>query len=71
MLSFYSRRPSQLLRLTAVFGGLVFAKLSKLLNQENALSAPCLRSGFGSPQAPSWSKGMLRTGVIRHCHIFV
>jgi hypothetical protein len=49
----------------------VSAKLSKLLNQENALSAPCLRGGFGSPQAPSWSKGMLRTGVISHCHIFV
>jgi hypothetical protein len=69
MLSFYSRRPSQILRLG--FRSLVSAKLSKLLNQENALSAPCLRGGFGSPQAPSWSKGMLRTGVISHCHIFV
>jgi len=25
------------------FGGVVFPKLSKLLNQEDALSAPCLR----------------------------
>ena len=29
--------------LRAVFGGLVFSKLSKLLNQEDALRAPCLK----------------------------
>jgi hypothetical protein len=32
-------------------GGAVFPKLSKLLNQENALSAPCLRGDFYSPHA--------------------
>jgi len=53
------------------FGGVVFAKLSKLLNQEYALSAPCLRGSFGSPQGPSRSEELLRTGVIRHFHIFV
>jgi hypothetical protein len=47
--------------------GVLFRKLSKLLNQEGALSAPC------SPQAPSRAPGMLRTGLIRHfrCHITV
>jgi hypothetical protein len=34
-----------------VSGGVVFPKLSKLLNQEDALSAPCLRGDFCSPQA--------------------
>jgi hypothetical protein len=29
-----------------VTGGVVFSKLSKLLNQEDALSAPCLRGDF-------------------------
>jgi hypothetical protein len=52
----------------------VFPKLSKLLNQEDALSAPC------SPQAPArgaprpaprlagagGTGGMLRIGLIRH-----
>jgi hypothetical protein len=48
-------------------GGASFPKLSKLLNQEDALSAPCLRGEFCSPQAaPSRGTGMLRTGVIRH-----
>ena len=47
--------------------GVVFSKLSKLLNQEDALSALCLRGEFCSPQvAPSRGAGMLRTGVIRH-----
>ena len=40
-----------------------FPKLSKLLNQENALSAPW------SPQAPSRGAGMLRTGVIRRFEV--
>ena len=57
--------------LRTVSGGVVFSKLSKLLNQEDALSAPCLRGDFCSPQAPSRGAGMLRTDVIRHCHIFV
>jgi hypothetical protein len=48
-------------------GGAAFLKLSKLLNQEDALSAPCLRGEFCSPQAaPSRGAGMLRTGIIRH-----
>ncbi len=55
--------------LRPVSGGLVFSKLSKLLNQENALSAPCcLRGDFRSPQAPGAGAGMLRTGLIRHCY---
>ena len=45
--------------------GVVLSRLSKLLNQEDALSAPC------SPQVPSRGAGMLRTGVNRGCHIFV
>jgi hypothetical protein len=40
--------------------GVLFPKLSKLLNQEDALSAPC------SPQAPRGAPGMLRTGLIHH-----
>jgi hypothetical protein len=32
-------------------GGVVFSKLSKLLNQEDALSVPCFRGDFYSPQA--------------------
>ena len=40
--------------------GVLFPKLSRLLNQERALSAPC------SPQAPArGGAGMLRTGLIR------
>jgi hypothetical protein len=33
------------------------SKLSKLLNQENALSAPCLRGDSCSPQAPPAGRG--------------
>jgi hypothetical protein len=44
-------------------GGRVFPKLSKLPNQENALSAPC------SPRAPSRGAEMLRTGVIRRFEV--
>jgi hypothetical protein len=54
--------------------GVVFSKLSKLLNQENALSAPCLpHFDFCSPQAPGRGAEMLRTGVIRRfrCHISI
>jgi hypothetical protein len=48
-------------------GGVAFPKLSKLLNQEDALSAPFLRVESRSPQAaPSQTAPMLRTGVIRH-----
>src|ERR1700683_5563578 len=56
-----------------VAGGVVSSKLSKLLNQENALSAPCIRCDFCSPQAPSRGTGTLRTGVICRfrCHITV
>ena len=43
----------------------VFSKLSKVLNQEDALGAPCLGCDFCSPQTPSRGAGMLRTGVIR------
>jgi hypothetical protein len=32
-------------------GGVVFSRLSKLLNQEDALSAPCLCVDFCFPQA--------------------
>ena len=35
-----------------VTDGVVFSKLSKLLNQEDALSAPCLHGDFDSPQPP-------------------
>ena len=45
----------------------VFRKLSKVLNQENALGAPGLGCDFCSPQAPSRGAGMLRTGVTRRC----
>ena len=49
-------------------------QLSKPLNQENALSAPCSWVDFSSPQArPRRAAGMLRTVVIRHfeCHFTV
>jgi hypothetical protein len=38
----------------------LFPKLSKLLNQEDALSAPCF------PRAPRGAPVMLRIGMIRH-----
>jgi hypothetical protein len=44
-------------------GGAVFPKLSKLLNQEDALSAPCLRGDFYSPHAARGA-GILRKGFI-------
>ena len=48
-------------------GGGVFPKLSKLLNQEDALGAPCLRGEFCSPHvAPSRGAPILRTSIIRH-----
>ena len=52
-------------------GGVVFCKLSKLLNQEDALSAPLLCGDFRSPGAPRGGAGMLRRGVIRYCRINV
>jgi hypothetical protein len=69
----FLRRPCPLASdgLGPVSGGVVFSKLSKLLNQEDALSAPWLRGDFCSPQAPSRDAGMLRKGVISHCHITV
>jgi hypothetical protein len=42
---------------------LCFPSCQKLLNQENALGAPCLRCDFCSPPAPTRSAGMLRTGI--------
>jgi hypothetical protein len=47
--------------------GVLFSKLSKLLNQGDALSAPC------SPQAPSRGATNAADGLIRHfrCHITV
>jgi hypothetical protein len=38
-------------RLASASCGVAFPKLSKLLNQEDALGAPCLRGEFCSPQA--------------------
>jgi hypothetical protein len=50
-----------------------FSKLSKLLNQEDALSGPCLRGDFCSPHAPSRSASIVRKGFIRcfRCHTTV
>ena len=42
-----------------------FPSCRKLLNQEDALSAPCLRCDFYSPQALSRGGAMLRTRLIR------
>ena len=47
--------------------------MSKVLNQEDALGAPCLGCDFCSPQAPSRGAGMLRTGrrgPSLWCHIY-
>src|ERR1700739_1804810 len=41
---------ARLFGLGPVAGGVVFFKLSKLLNQEDALSVPCLRGVFCSPR---------------------
>ena len=41
-------------------GRVVFSKLSRLLNQEDALSAPCLCCDPRSPHAPSRGAGILR-----------
>jgi len=55
-------------------GGVLFPKLSKLLNQGDALSAPCfsLAPSRGAPR-PAGTGGMPRTGLTRHfrCHITV
>jgi hypothetical protein len=52
---------------------MVVSKLSKLLNQEHALSAPWLHSDLCSPQAPPRDAIILRKGVIRRFrrHILV
>jgi hypothetical protein len=52
---------------------MVVSKLSKLLNQEDALSAPWLRGDLCSPQAPPRGAVILRKGVIRRFrrHILV
>jgi hypothetical protein len=68
---FVIRRPwSSGLGWPGLSGVVAFPKLSKLLNQEDALSAPCLqhfRGKFCSPQAaPSRGAGMLRTGGTLH-----
>jgi hypothetical protein len=43
---------------------MVVSKLSKVLNQEDALSAPWLRGDLCSPQAPPRAAVVLRKGVI-------
>jgi hypothetical protein len=50
-----------------------FFRLSRLLNQEDTLRAPCSHRDFSSTQAPSRGAGMLRTEVIRtfYCYITV
>ena len=65
---FVIRRPwSSGLGWPGLSGVVAFPKLSKLLNQERALSAPCLHGEFCSPHsAPSRGAPMLRKGVIRH-----
>jgi hypothetical protein len=52
---------------------MVVSKLSKLLNQEDALSAPWLCGDLCSPQAPPRDAVILRKGVIRRFrrHILV
>jgi hypothetical protein len=54
--------------------GLLFPKLSKLLNQGDALSAPCFwrAPSRGAPR-PAGTSGMPRKGLTRHfrCHITV
>jgi hypothetical protein len=73
---FVIRRPCPLAgdSLGLVSGGVVFLGLSKLLNQEDALGAPCLdtvilalhsRVLVGRPRLAG-TGGVLRTGFIRH-----
>jgi hypothetical protein len=65
---FVTRRPQSSGRgWPGLTGGAASIKLSKLLNQEDALGAPCFRTSFCSPQAaPFAGASMLRTGVIHH-----
>jgi hypothetical protein len=50
-----------------VSGGVVFPELSKLLNQEDALGAPCLDTVAPALRRRALAgAGILRTGVIRH-----
>jgi hypothetical protein len=63
------RRPRPLAwgGLGLVSGGVVFPELSKLLNQEDALGAPCLDTGILALRRRALAgAGILRTGVIRH-----
>ncbi len=49
--------------------GVVFSKLSKLLNQEDALSVPCLQGDFVlSAGMHSRAAAMLRKDGIRRCY---
>ena len=55
-------------------GGVLFPKLSKLLNQGDALSAPCFsRAPSGGAPRPAGTGGMPPTGLTRHfrCRITV
>ena len=57
--------------LVPVTGGVVFPKLSKLLNQEHALSGPCLCGDLRSPHAPSRGAGLLRKDLISRLMSFL
>jgi hypothetical protein len=57
-------------RLASASCGVSFPKMSKLLNQENALGAPCLGGEFCAPQAaPSRGAPMMRTSAVRRFDI--
>ena len=59
-------------RLGPVTSGGVFSRLSKLLNLEDALSAPCLRSDFRSPHSPAERRDVRKGLICRfRCHINV
>ena len=69
---FVIRRPCPLAgdSLGLVSGGVVFLGLSKLLNQEDALGAPCLDTVILALHSRVLAgRRMLRTGVIRHFDI--
>ena len=69
---FVIRRPCPLAgdSLGLVSGGVVFLGLSKLLNQEDALGAPCLDTVMVARHSRVLAgRRILRTGVIRHFDI--
>jgi hypothetical protein len=69
---FVIRRPCPLAgdSLGLVSGGVVFFGLSKLLNQEDALGAPCLDTVMLALRRRALAgRRILRTGVIRHFDI--